>query len=593
MKKFSENLKNFCKKEKFNLIILTIIILLATLLRLYNFEEWFHFRADQTRDAVMASRVLNDGIGELRLLGPKAGGSGLHLGPVFYYFQAFSSWLFQSEEPVVMAYPDLLFSILTIPLLYFFLKNFFTNKTSFSISSIYAFSYVAVQYSRFAWNPNSLPFWSLLLIFSLYKIATTKNKKNAGWFLVLLALAYSVVSQLHFIALIGFPMVIFIFWLKYFPRKINWKFWLGAIFTVVILYSPVVASEIITKGNNSKHFLSTVQQRDNSKEKGFIKKSQKSFENYGKYYSYMVSSLNDEEVAPIYNIGTIFVLVSLFFIVLSLKKGSLKNKNFEKQIFLYLILSFFIGFAIVNYKLSHEINKPRYWFPQIFIPFVFLGFFLDMFFKSTKKYLRLLGWLLVFVFLVIHLTAIFNIYLNFSKKEDGEHFGRQTTSTTNRYHRIAPLSDMKNVSKYLYSNYDKSRKLCINAPGGYGAGYAYIFDLYYPEVDLRRTENNISSDLRENCEIFLITNEPKTKEKQIGILHMDFEVEDFYQSGAMEVYKVKPLDNEVSRNITLEDEEEARESAKEKLEESREKDKKEVEVLPMKVWRNFFERNDL
>ena len=581
-------IKEFWKKEKTNLIILFLIIIVASIFRLYNFEEWFHFRNDQARDAIMASRVLDGGLENLRLLGPKAGGSALHLGPIFYYFQAFSCWIFQSKEPPIMAIPDLLFSIAIIPLLYFFIRNLFSNKTSLSITAIYAFSYVAIQYSRFAWNPNSLPFWSLLLVFSIYKVAVLKNREKAGWFLILAGFSYAVASQLHFVALAGLPIFIFIFWLKYLPKKINWKFWLGSILAVFVLYIPVLASEIITDGNNSKQFIHTVENRGKEKkDKTIFEKITKTTENYGKYYSFFLTSINDNEVESIYSIGKVFIFGSIIFLFLVWKKKFIKVNSKKKKLLYYLFFAFFLGSLIISYKLSHEINKPRYWFAQAIIPFIFFGFFLESLFNSKRRCLTRLGWSLVFIIIALNLSAVINIFLNFSNREDGENFGRITTSTTNRYNRIVPLSDMRRVVDYIYEQNSTGQKVCLSSPSGYGASYQYLFQLKYPELEVVRNDSYFSDQMRKNCNIFLINIKEKTKEKQQDILHMDFKTKNSFRAGVIRVYDIEPLENDLSDEYRIEFEAEKKIDQIEKLEEEPDN---EVETIPMKVWADFFNR---
>lgn len=594
-------MKNFWKKEKFNLIVLVVIILLATFLRLYNFEEWFYFKNDQARDAYTAQKVLDGGLGELRLLGPRAGGSNLYLGPVSYYFRALSAWVFQSKEPFVMAYPDLFFSILTIPLLYFFLRSFFSNKTSLAVSGLYAFSYVAVQYSRFAWNPNSLPFWSLLLVFSLYKIATAKNNKIAGWFLILLALAYSVVSQLHFVALLGFPIIVFVFWLKYFPTKINWKFWLGAVFTVVILYSPVIANEIITKGNNSQHFFYTIQNRgDDKKDKTVFEKIEKTGENYGKFYPLFLTSVNPKEFSRASSLGIIFILVSLIYSFNYFKKSHSK----KEKIFLYLNFTCFWVFLVLNYNIAYEIDRSRYWFPHFFIPFVFLGFWLDYILKSKNKYSKIIFYSIFLSLLLLQITAVANLYSGLNKREEKNVFGRKTISSTNKFKDYVTLDDMRRVLGFVYKNSDKNNKICLNSPSSYSAAYKYIFNLNYPDLDFERKGGYIDLKLRKKCQIFLVIHKERPLKKQREILEMDFDLLGSGKAGEVRVYKIKPLDSEISREfseekekggvsekeVDLDDEEvELEDELEEKIESKKNNDNHKPEVLPRKLWKDFFD----
>ena len=101
------------KKHKI-VIILAIIILVGIFLRTYNLESWLFFQSDQARDLNLVNRAVENGPGWLPLLGPKAGGTYLRLGPVFYYFEYLSALIFGTSSPAIVVFPDLLFSILSI-----------------------------------------------------------------------------------------------------------------------------------------------------------------------------------------------------------------------------------------------------------------------------------------------------------------------------------------------------------------------------------------------------------------------------------------------------------------------------------------------
>ena len=166
-------------KEKFSkyweYFILAAVIIIAVAIRLYHFHDWLYFAMDQARDAMLVREAYENGASQLPLLGPRAAGTFLRLGPIFYYFQYISAKIFHSTDPAVLAYPDFLFSVLGIPLFYFFLRNYFKKTISLLATAIYAFSFVAIQYGRFAWNPNSVPFWILLVFFALLKFSQAKS----------------------------------------------------------------------------------------------------------------------------------------------------------------------------------------------------------------------------------------------------------------------------------------------------------------------------------------------------------------------------------------------------------------------------------
>src|SRR4030043_2138603 len=165
-------------KKHWYKIILAAIVLAAAAIRLWHFNDWLHFGMDQARDANLVSEAAQVGPSHLPLLGPRAGGTFVRLGPVFYYFQYVSAKIFHSVSPPVFAYPDLLFSVLTTPLFFLFLRHFFSKTTALLVAALYAFNFVMIQFSRFAWNPNSVPFWTLLTFFALLKSVDEKIKKK-------------------------------------------------------------------------------------------------------------------------------------------------------------------------------------------------------------------------------------------------------------------------------------------------------------------------------------------------------------------------------------------------------------------------------
>ena len=141
--------------KNWSFIILLGIFIVGIFLRTYEFHDFLRFNADQSRDAGIVSSYI-EGEAPLPLLGPKAGGTDFRVGPAFYYFQIASAKLF-GDAPDAVAYPDLLFSILAIPLLFFFLRKYFDVRTALFLTALFAVSMYAVKYARFAWNPNSRP----------------------------------------------------------------------------------------------------------------------------------------------------------------------------------------------------------------------------------------------------------------------------------------------------------------------------------------------------------------------------------------------------------------------------------------------------
>ena len=241
-------------------IILSLIIIVGIFLRTYHFSDWLFFQSDQSRDLNLVSHAVENGPGWLPLLGPKAGGTFLRLGPIFYYFLYLSGKIFGLSEPWKAAFPDLFFSVLTIPLFYFFLKEFFSKNWTLIITASYAVCFFAVQYSRFAWNPNSLPFFNLLFFYALLKFFDASDRRRMICWTIVTGISYAIASQLHFVCFFSFPiatLAIILF------RKIILKYSVGQFFKYVpiviaifiLFYIPMILSDMQADGNNAINFL--------------------------------------------------------------------------------------------------------------------------------------------------------------------------------------------------------------------------------------------------------------------------------------------------------------------------------------------------
>ena len=149
-------MKNFLSKNKI-IIILLLLIVEGLFLRTYHLAEWLHFQLDQSRDAFLIKDIVEKGIGDLPLLGPRAGGSFLRLGPAYYYLMYLLALIVRSTHPVVFVLPEILGSIAFVPMFYLLAKKLFTQNWSLILTALAVNSTFLVTYDRFSWNPNLLP----------------------------------------------------------------------------------------------------------------------------------------------------------------------------------------------------------------------------------------------------------------------------------------------------------------------------------------------------------------------------------------------------------------------------------------------------
>ncbi|RJQ25637.1 hypothetical protein C4577_05330 [Candidatus Parcubacteria bacterium] len=225
-----------------NYLPLIAILIVAAFLRLYKISEYMTFLGDEGRDMIIVKGILE---GKLTLLGPRASAGDFFTGPIYYYFMAPFVWLFKFDPmgPAVMV---ALFGVVTVFLVYFFGKYLFNKKTAFIAASLYAISPLVIAYSRSSWNPNPTPFFSLLMLFLLYKSIEKFNIK----FLLVAGILFGISMQLHYQALwLGAVIFFFTFFSRYYiDKKIIVsslvKYYLHLFIGFVIGFSPFLAFEI-------------------------------------------------------------------------------------------------------------------------------------------------------------------------------------------------------------------------------------------------------------------------------------------------------------------------------------------------------------
>lgn len=393
----NNKIKNYLKSIPYYAWVLLLIIVVGIFFRTYNFHDWLFLQGDQVRDTMMVSGAFDNGAGDLPLLGPKAGGTLLRLGPVFYYFQYISALIFQNDQPQTMAYPTLLFSMLSIPLFYYMVRKYFFAAWAIALTALFSFSFMLIDYSRYAWNPNATPFFIILFIVSILEIYSPESKRKYFWTIVA-AISFAVATQLHFSAFVTLPIILVLFMI--FSRKktkesINWKQVVIFIAIVLAFYTPVILSDIMNSGYNSKQFIHSVTKK--SAREPIVPSALREVYNFGKNFVYLLSSYTGSNKFVL-AIAQIFILVTFVANILLLKK----EKDTNKRNFLLIILIYFSVFCLVYFPLAMEIKKSRFFLPLAPIPFIYLGFlfaYLSQYAFFGKYFLKISGTIIVVILL--------------------------------------------------------------------------------------------------------------------------------------------------------------------------------------------------
>jgi hypothetical protein len=449
--------------------ILLLIMLGAFAVRFYNYDTWLYFKMDQSRDAFTVANAVKNGPGDLPLLGPRAGATKvsigfLHLGPIFYYFQYLSGVIFHSTTPQVFAYPDLFFSIAVLPLLYVFLRLYFSRLNSLLIVAMYAFSFLVIEYSRFAWNPNSLPFFTILSFYGLLKFLHEPEEKKRKWWLILWAIGLTVGSQLHFLgffSLVGISALLFFFhyelWKKeniqnVFKEK-NFQTvaaYAGiALLVVFIFYSPVIISDSMKNWANTKDFFQAFSTKQGTKP--LTTRAVIGIQSQIEYYvmiftSYIITKGSN---------NTYGSLLSLLVVALFAGGSYLMYKSFRetkdnlRKDFLLLIFLWFFIFLLITIPVATQI-EPRYFIFTFAVPFIFLGIFFEFLErKLTKEY----AWATVAITAVILLANASGTSAWFTEqaKSQKEHLTVHRTLILKTKDGVT-LGQLQRAADYIYQN---------------------------------------------------------------------------------------------------------------------------------------------
>ena len=369
-------------KPDWKIIVFSLVILFAIFLRVYNFSDWLFFKMDQARDAFLIKQALELGPGWLPLLGPKAGGTDLNVGPAFYYFQYLAAVLFQSAHPAVLAFPDLLFGILSIPLFYIFAKKYFSRDWSMILAGLYSICFLGIQYSRFAWNPNGLAFFNLLYFLSLLNVFDERIRYRLRW-AMLAGISLAISAQLHFLSLFTLPVITALFvifnWREA-KKTINWKYIFVFAAVVALVYLPVIFNEIVSKGENTAEFLKAFSEKPSAH--SLWKNIKRDIRYWGQNWLLILVSWITKKTG-VKGAAMVWLGVILTGLYLA-RKFYRKEKEPAKKRFLLVSILWFAVYFLVYIPIAYQI-RPRFFLPLLALPFVFVGYLAVFFWDKRSK----------------------------------------------------------------------------------------------------------------------------------------------------------------------------------------------------------------
>ena len=385
-----------------------------------------------------------------------------------------------------------LFGIATVWLIYQFCSDLFNSKIGIIAASLYAVSPLVISYSRSSWNPNPLPFFSLLTLYVLYK-ASNKNIKKL-FFIV--GLLLGVAMQLHYLALfLGLVVFAYVVIIQIFRQRREWlKILLESakqnllIFSgFVVGWSPFLTFEIRHNFLDFKNIFNFVLHSGNTgvNPNFFFTVYDVFFRVFGRLVFYFPAKEQLKSYSlSVIDFWTAFILLlavlSVFFLLKNIYKSFQSEKeNFEH--YLLLSLWFFIGVLLFGFY-----KKPiyDYYFAFMFpLPFVLVGGLIFQIYE-LKKIGKLLAGLILFVVIILNLQGV-----------------------PFRYPANRQLNQMETIAKFVNDQTQgKPFNFALITGGNSDHAYRYFFTIWnHPPVTIQNSQNDpqrktVTSQLLVVCE---------------------------------------------------------------------------------------------
>lgn len=197
--------KKWVKENHWEAVFLILTLLVAAFLRLYRIGDYMTFLGDEGRDAIIVRRLLVDF--DPILIGPGTSIGNMYLGPLYYYLIAPSLFL-ANYSPIGPSVFIALLGVVTCAFVWMVAREWFGKLAAGIALIFYSVSPVVIVYSRSSWNPNIMPFFALLCIYSIWRVWQELEFK---W-LFIMCVSFAFVLQSHYLGLLLAP-VMGLFWL--------------------------------------------------------------------------------------------------------------------------------------------------------------------------------------------------------------------------------------------------------------------------------------------------------------------------------------------------------------------------------------------
>ncbi|HUC94994.1 MAG TPA: glycosyltransferase family 39 protein [Candidatus Saccharimonadales bacterium] len=474
---FKIKITDFVRCNKKELIILGIILLIASFCRLYKISSYMTFLGDEGRDVIIVRRLLVEG--HPPLIGPGTSVGNMYLGPLYYYMMA-PALLLANFSPIGPAVMIAILGIITVAFVWWVGRIWFSKSAGLIAAGLYAISPTIIYYSRSSWNPNIMPFFALLSVFSVWKVW---KQKKFNW-LIVMGISFAFVLQSHYLGLLLAP-TLFLFWiltfryLKFIKNseleigKFLKKSMLGLLFFLGLM-SPLLIFDLRHNWMNAEAFYAFFTARQPAISVNFLT----AFLRFPALFNQIITTLlggKNPYVGWVMSIFIIIGVIILFSYVVKNGKNNLKNMNPA----IYILFSW-IGFALIGLCLYTGSIYDHYSGFVFVVPFLLTGIFISRL-LDKGRFLKGFGIIITCSLVLINLSA------------------NPLLKDPNRL-----LQRSIDVSKVIEQNSDKaSFNLAVIADTNYEDGYKYfLLNDNYPVVDIdAQKPDTVTNQLFVICEL--------------------------------------------------------------------------------------------
>jgi len=400
---FNALTKKIGKNQKL-IIFYILIILVGVFLRFYRFTDRISFYGDQARDLLLVYKLFE--LKEWIYHGPAVSTVQALLSPLFYYTLAIPYKLSNFNILTPFIFTGLINSSAILAMIYVTSKMFGKKAAIFS-GILYATSFLVIKESIKGTNPGFIPPFSILLIYSLYKLI-----RNQTRFLNLSAISF--ISLLNFNAAGIFTIFPFAIMLFFYKVKLKIK---NIIIPALILFLFVVIPYGILewkfRGYNLGVMLELIRGKGNFN-------LMRNISNLSFALKTTISDLYFPGMDYIGIFIALFILLSIPYYVI-FKRTERKSATYVLSLFIFLYLLVYL--LLTELKTAGSLD---YLLATVFIPLVIMytSSLLSNYFIGLKKFL------IIFIILL-------SIFLNLKKYH--AYADTKTTFKISEMHKITNL----------------------------------------------------------------------------------------------------------------------------------------------------------